>query len=148
MDSLYFLHDIPLALEAVFNLKEQNDFVVACAFGGILQILKLYKIIKKTRSVPKLRKIYRALAQADVLAKNAYNNAPLSPEMKRIAETIGHYRQFEVATAYESLDMVNNLIRRYGPRIENILKYLETDLENFQKDFELMYNDFITNPKR
>jgi hypothetical protein len=28
------------------------------------------------------------------------------------------------------------------------LKYLETDLENFQKDFELMYNDFITNPKR
>jgi hypothetical protein len=73
---------------------------------------------------------------------------PLSNETKRIAEAIQHYQQFEVVTAFESLDMVNNVIRRFGARINTILSYLETDLTSFQKDFELLYNDFLNDPKR
>jgi hypothetical protein len=145
---LYFLHNIPLALEAIFNVEQQNDFVIACAMGGILQTLRLYKLIKNTRNVRQLRKLHRLLAQADVLTKNAYNNVPLSPEMKRIASSIEHYRQFEVVSAYESLDIVHNQIRRHGIKINAILKYLETNLETFQSDFESMYNDFINDPKR
>jgi hypothetical protein len=135
-------------LEAVFNVAKQNDFIITCAFGGILQILKLYQQAKATRNRCKLKKIRCALAQADVLTKNAYNNAPLSMEVKEIAQAIQHYRQFEVVTALESLDMVNNQIRRHGMEIETILHCLGTNLVSFQKDFELMYNDFLNEPKR
>jgi hypothetical protein len=147
-DLLYFLHDIPLALEAAFNAEQPNDFIITCAFSGILQILKYYKLIKNMRNPRKLRKLYKLLAQADILTKNAYNNVTLSSETKKIAEAIQHYRQFEVVSAYESLDMVNNQIRRHGARIEKILKYLKTNLSNFQKDFDEMYSDFINHPKR
>jgi hypothetical protein len=110
-------------LEAVFNVKEIDDFAVACAFGGSLQIIKLYAKMLYIKSKRKLKKMYQLLAQADVLCKNAYNNTHLSLEVKRVAESVEHYRQFEVVTAYESLDMVNNLIRRHRTKIENILQH-------------------------
>jgi hypothetical protein len=113
-----------------------------------LETLRLYKICKKTYNRKKLKRIYAKLAQADILTKSAYNNIALSDETKKIAEAIQHYRQFEVVTAYESLDMVNTQLRRHATRIETIFKYIGTTTEKFKKDFDEMYYDFFNNPKR
>lgn len=147
-DLLYYLHNIPLALEACFNLEKKDDFINACAFSGILQTLKYYKQCKEAHSHHALRRIYRNLAQADILTKNAYNNAPLSDETKKIAENIQHYHQFEVVIAYESLDMVNTQLRRHYDQITKIFKYLGSSIEAFKDDFEKMYYEFIKHPKR
>lgn len=148
MDKIYFLHDITLALEACFLTTKSNDFIKTCAYNGIIECLRLWKKISKTQSKSKLRKLYAQIAQADVLMKNAYNNAPLSPESRLVAASTEHYRQFEIVLAYESIDVIEALIRKRGSSISQALEFYGSSLEEFKTKFSEFYLDFTEDPKR
>lgn len=148
MDKIYFLHDIPLALEACFSTTKSNDFIKTCAYSGVIECLRLRKEIIQTNSKRKLRKLYAQLAQTDILMKNAYNNAPLSFEAISVANATEHYRQFEIALAYESNDIITNLIRKHGAHISTALEFYGSSLKEFQTEFSEFYSDYIDDPKR